>query len=53
MDDKQKEEVKEIVHIAIQEFMENLYGGIGKSIVNKVLWAGLGAIIFFVVGHYK
>jgi hypothetical protein len=53
MDEKQKEEIREIVKIAIQEFMSNLYGGIGKQILNKLIWAiiGAGIVFFFGVPH--
>lgn len=52
MDEKQKEEIREVVKLAIDEFMKNLYGGVGKSVVNKLLWAAFGAGIYFLFGHY-
>lgn len=53
MDEKEKDEIKDIVNIAVKEFMGNLYGGIGKAVVNKIIWAVLGALIYFAFGHYK
>lgn len=55
MDDKKlsDEDIHRIVKIAIQEFMTNIYGGIGKNIFNKLIWAALGAVIYFLYGHVK
>jgi len=53
MDEKQKDEIREIVNISIQEFMSSISKGIGRGIIDKVFWAVMGALIYFTFGHFN
>jgi len=51
MNEKQRQEIKEIVHVALEEAFDSLSTSIGRGIINKLLWLGIGGLLFWAMEY--
>ena len=50
MNEKQKNEVKEIVSLAIDETINRLARGVGSGLLSKLVWLAIGAALYWGTG---
>ena len=51
-DDKLTEHEKAVVRAAIKEFMDTVYRGVGKGIIERVFWIMVGVILAVYFGGH-
>lgn len=50
---KLTDEQRALIKAAIKEFMTQVYAGVGKSVLEKLFWIAVGALLFFYFnGHF-
>lgn len=56
MSDEEKvrltEEQKQLIKAALREFTDQVYRGIGKSVLEKIFWLAVGALMFWYFGGH-
>ena len=52
MSDELTEEQKKLIKATLSEFMNNIYRGFGKSVLEKLFWLAIGALLFWQFGGH-
>lgn len=53
MSAEEEERSKAIAKLAVSEFMDQIYRGVGKGIIERVFWIAVGAVVaIYFGGHF-
>lgn len=52
MNDEEEERAKAIAKAAVKEFMDQVYRGVGKRLIDRLLWFVVGALVYAYFGGH-
>lgn len=52
MSAEEEDKAKQIAKLAVREFMDQVYRGVGKGLIERVFWIAVGAIVALYFGGH-
>lgn len=52
MSKEEEERAKQIAKAAVKEFMDQVYRGVGKGLIERVFWIAVGALVALYFGGH-